>query len=235
MHELDKTLEPCPFCGGEASLHNGGPGCFFVQCDLCNTTSDDGSQERAIVRWNSRPTLEASRVAPASQKEAVPVVIDLEDMFWQSIKQAAGQSPDMPPEYMMNDWVSDVCDFLRNPRPAPAPAGEPGIKALEAQTDRLMDLLFGQYNPNSNCHCWVPTSRKETREKLLVALASLRSQVGTLHPTPTPVSAPVGVVDDLRAEVLRLFKTNGMESDERLAILIAEHFAARSPAVVEGK
>lgn len=54
-----KALEACPFCGGEASLRDGGPGCFFVQCDMCSATSDDGSQDRAIARWNDRVALSA--------------------------------------------------------------------------------------------------------------------------------------------------------------------------------
>ncbi|GAA4108531.1 hypothetical protein ACFFTN_01145 [Aminobacter aganoensis] len=66
--------------------------------------------------------------------------------------------------------------------PVPADAGEPAIRALETQTDRLMDLLFGQYNQNSNYHCWVPTSRKETRQKLLAALMSMSSHGDVLIP-----------------------------------------------------
>lgn len=40
--------------------------------------------------------------------------IDLEEIMWQMIKQAAADAPWMPPEYMMNDWVADVCDFLKD-------------------------------------------------------------------------------------------------------------------------
>lgn len=65
---LEQTLAPCPFCGGEASMRNGGPGCFFVQCDLCNATSDDGSRDRAIAVWNSRAALPSGPVT----EEATP-------------------------------------------------------------------------------------------------------------------------------------------------------------------
>lgn len=44
-------------------------------------------------------------------------VVDLGQQAWASIMQAAGESAWMPPEYMMNEWVSDVCSFLRDPRP----------------------------------------------------------------------------------------------------------------------
>lgn len=53
------ALLPCPFCGGDASLRDGGPGCKFVQCDTCNTTSDDGSVERVSSAWNKRSNAQA--------------------------------------------------------------------------------------------------------------------------------------------------------------------------------
>ncbi|TPI86392.1 hypothetical protein [Mesorhizobium sp. B2-8-9] len=39
--------------------------------------------------------------------------IDLHAAFWHQIMEAAKQSNWMPAEYTMNDWVSDVCAFLR--------------------------------------------------------------------------------------------------------------------------
>lgn len=39
---------------------------------------------------------------------------DLDALAWESIKQAASESNWMPKEYCMNEWVSDVCAFLRN-------------------------------------------------------------------------------------------------------------------------
>ena len=42
-------------------------------------------------------------------------VIDLSQLSWQAIQSAASESTWMPPEYMMNDWVSDVCSFLIGP------------------------------------------------------------------------------------------------------------------------
>jgi hypothetical protein len=43
--------------------------------------------------------------------------IDVDAGAWEIIKQAASESKWIPKEYMMNDWVSDVCDFLRNGYP----------------------------------------------------------------------------------------------------------------------
>jgi hypothetical protein len=40
-------------------------------------------------------------------------IINLEEEFWKSIKEAANDSNWIPEEYYMNDWVSDICRFLR--------------------------------------------------------------------------------------------------------------------------
>ncbi len=44
-------------------------------------------------------------------------VIDLEREFFKTLCKAAGQSNWIPPDYMMNDWVSDCANFLRNGPP----------------------------------------------------------------------------------------------------------------------
>lgn len=51
---MDEELKLCPFCGSEASIINGGFGRVFVNCDGCNTSTDDGTKERAIAVWNRR-------------------------------------------------------------------------------------------------------------------------------------------------------------------------------------
>lgn len=40
-------------------------------------------------------------------------VIDVDVLCWRNIKRAALESTWIPPEYYMNDWVSDVCSYLR--------------------------------------------------------------------------------------------------------------------------
>lgn len=47
-------LKPCPFCGGEARLVSGPPGCHYVMCEECYATSDDRGAERSIAAWNRR-------------------------------------------------------------------------------------------------------------------------------------------------------------------------------------
>lgn len=40
-------------------------------------------------------------------------IIDLDREFWASLTEAAKQSAWIPSDYMVNEWVSDCCDFLR--------------------------------------------------------------------------------------------------------------------------
>ena len=54
---MSEKLLPCPFCGGEAELFNGGPGRAFIMCDGCRCTSDDGTTERIVAAWNRRAPL----------------------------------------------------------------------------------------------------------------------------------------------------------------------------------
>jgi hypothetical protein len=44
-----------------------------------------------------------------------PIVIDIDRECWEQIKDAAAKSPWMPPQYVMSDWVHDVCRFLLTP------------------------------------------------------------------------------------------------------------------------
>ena len=44
--------------------------------------------------------------------EPSATLIDIDADSWKAIKDAAGKSPWIPKEYYMNDWVSDVCQFL---------------------------------------------------------------------------------------------------------------------------
>ena len=40
-------------------------------------------------------------------------IMDLDKIAWDAICQAASENTWMPPEYMRNDWLEDVCAFLR--------------------------------------------------------------------------------------------------------------------------
>jgi hypothetical protein len=58
------NLLPCPFCGGEAQIHENSYDAFWALCDGCGlATSETGvaTREEASLRWNTR--------APVSQGE----------------------------------------------------------------------------------------------------------------------------------------------------------------------
>lgn len=51
--------------------------------------------------------------------------IDLDTVAMQQMRQAAAESTWMPSEYTSNDWIADVCRWLRDGPPAAAPQAEP--------------------------------------------------------------------------------------------------------------
>ena len=75
---------------------------------------------------------------PVVERQPEPAVIDLDAVDWETIQQAADESNWMPNEYMRNEWVADVCNFLKYGRsdtspPAPVsvvlPEFEPAFEA----------------------------------------------------------------------------------------------------------
>lgn len=67
------------------------------------------------------------------QTKPDPSVIDLHQLAWESILDAASKSNWMPPEYMGNDWRSDVCAFLRNGLEV-VPQGDPVMYTVTTNT-----------------------------------------------------------------------------------------------------
>lgn len=57
--------------------------------------------------------------------------VDITQRFWLQILKAANESPWMPEDYCMNDWVADVCRFLTEPRAIPS-ASRPTWKQQDA-------------------------------------------------------------------------------------------------------
>lgn len=51
---MTEKLKPCPFCGGEASMHANYE-FRWVECDSCELeTNTSDSVEAAVKRWNTR-------------------------------------------------------------------------------------------------------------------------------------------------------------------------------------
>ena len=49
---MSETLKPCPFCGGEARMHDNGMEVVCVSCESCGPFCD--TKAEAIAAWNAR-------------------------------------------------------------------------------------------------------------------------------------------------------------------------------------
>jgi hypothetical protein len=68
-------------------------------------------------------------------------LFDLDAIDWKRIKSAASESKWMPPEYMRNDWVYDVCEYLRNGFPQPAAQSADNFTGLAHELWAAAQLL----------------------------------------------------------------------------------------------
>ena len=93
----------------EGRLRSNEVQCLFVLgCNECSET--------IMVVDADRVAGELNKVRALLDKP-VERVIDLDALDWESVKEAAAESKWMPPEYMRNEWVADVCEFLRAGQP----------------------------------------------------------------------------------------------------------------------
>lgn len=83
---------------------------------------------------NNVPALLAEIARLTAQPSPEVVEIDLRAVLMEEIEKAAQQSPWVPPEYTMNEVVSDCCSFLREDRHDPA--------KVQAVVDALRDALL---------------------------------------------------------------------------------------------
>ena len=105
------------------------------------------SSERTIAEINdaiqqARSVLaqEASHVeGPLGMVE--PVAIDLDVVDWETIQKAADESNWMPNEYMRNEWVADVCNFLKYGRADTSPPAPVAVVLPERLTPAEIEEL----------------------------------------------------------------------------------------------
>lgn len=54
LSERQEELKPCPFCGGEARVHESAGGWSFVFCEECEAELRGETKAEAIEAWNKR-------------------------------------------------------------------------------------------------------------------------------------------------------------------------------------
>lgn len=103
-------------------------GGIFYLIESHNNVGRQWSQEAVDFASLLKQTAAPS---PVCAEPARDTVMDLGALSWAEIQKAASESKWIPAQYMANDWVSDVCDFLRNgPRCQPAADASKAIDAL---------------------------------------------------------------------------------------------------------
>lgn len=90
-----------------------------VAADPCATDPNYPHPRSGTNLLTATEAREMLRYVLSAAPQSAPVqtqTVDLDAEHWKIIQQAAEESKWIPPEYYVNDWVSDVCDFLRNGR-----------------------------------------------------------------------------------------------------------------------
>ena len=73
-----------------------------------------------VLVWDTSLISEDTLLAAIKKEHELDDItrINIEDEFWKSIRKAAEESEWIPKEYYtVNDWVSDVCMYLRKGHP----------------------------------------------------------------------------------------------------------------------
>lgn len=119
-----------------------------------------------------------ARAHAASAPAPTTICIDLDAEAWKIIKEAAAASTWMPPEYMQNDWVIDVCRLLREGVPsAPAPTTATKgpfalpVEAIEITSEKVQpEYNFGWCVADATKRVIAPYLNKAQAEALTAAL-----------------------------------------------------------------
>lgn len=147
----------------------------------------------------------AEQTAPAESVQADLPVWDLSKTAWESIQQAARESTWIPPEYYANDWISDVCNFLRNgsPKVEQVSGGdEPVAQRITEQDARViaMDaIVHYSHTHGMDCDEWMVNGGRTLLDKLNEHLQPVESD---LHERLTAAETEVSHLIRLKDEIL---------------------------------
>lgn len=109
----------------------------------CVIRERDGTPSN-VIRFGPETALRIGYKAMLAAAPASPQAepIDLDAVAMQQMRQAAAESTWMPSEYTSNDWIADVCRWLRDGPPAAAPQAEPKREPL---SDEQIDTALQTY------------------------------------------------------------------------------------------
>lgn len=137
----------------------------LVECDACPTS---GGCVSVCVKAPK----------PAAQPQGAGQVIDLDAVDWEAIRKAADESNWMPNEYMRNEWVADVCNFLKYGRTEqPAGVMPDPVKVLH----RFEDDPISQAQAQGWNACLDEVARLNAEQPAPVAVAGNRTPFEIEH------------------------------------------------------
>lgn len=144
-----------------------------ARCASCGNPRNNHPFRHQFVTESALDMKAAINAIPAVQVIAAQpspdvVEIDLRAVMMEEIEDAAAQSPWVPPEYSMNEVVSDCCAFLREPRNQ-----SPDVTALVEALRPFDCCVF-----NDNGDVTVSTGHLKTTDWLRLARALARLKGG---------------------------------------------------------
>lgn len=201
-------------------------------------TGEDGYrrllQKYGTGWWGALTEMRAELRAPL----ATPVVehqshvIDLDARDWEAIQKAADESNWMPSEYMRNDWVADVCDFLKYGR-AEHPATASNVDAdddnsawedtfgpdYEDDSEPVEVLAVLSTDQKEHGHYFTPdelirfnrTYRKHPASSYTIELVAL-SCIAKLQAT---LASQANLISSLRADLVESYSIDGGQFGSR--------------------
>lgn len=113
----EAELLNCPFCGGRPTMHCGGPGNWFLQCNGCKCATNDVQHDHAIELWNTRAQPQSSQQS-AVEVERGRCLAACEG--WIERYQNTEIKYTSARDYAI-DAVKDIADLIRNGTPISRP------------------------------------------------------------------------------------------------------------------
>lgn len=149
------------------------PNFEYVGVSLRVSQEDHAAIRSAIAGASTALHLLKARLNPPPAAPRAHDVVDLDRDFLAAINEAVGRNTWMPPEYVSNDWHTDVLRFLEygpqvfsNAVPS-APLDEERVIELAKEAGFAWHESTGLYKPNNHTH--LPINDELLRFAALIA------------------------------------------------------------------